>query len=152
MQKRTIIIYLILSLLPISCNTSKQEVDDEMPLLYPHPLTAKFNPEGGYTINPVTGDSIQPVINSYGDTLKTGVNLSVRGQLIDPGNSPLMIPASKPEIVPIPQEVHKVPEDITVIPVNKDSLRSYVLGKESIFPIFWLILRVIPYPLGYQYL
>ena len=41
-----------------------------MPPLYPAPQTVALNTEEGYIINPVTGDSIQPIINSLGDTIK----------------------------------------------------------------------------------
>jgi hypothetical protein len=119
-----------------SCNRDKQISADEMPLLYPHPLTVKFNPEGGYTIHPISGDSIQPLINSMGDTLKTGVNLPVRGHVIDPGilPKPFVVPAGTPEVVSITQTNNKIPETTTVIPVNKDSLRSYIPGKDIFIP------------------
>jgi signal transduction histidine kinase/ligand-binding sensor domain-containing protein/DNA-binding NarL/FixJ family response regulator len=136
MQERIIIIYLILTILLVSCSTNRQEAEDEMPLLYPHPLTAKLNTEGGYAVNPVTGDSIQPIINSFGDTLKTGVPLPARGYKVDPGilEKPLVIPAGTPEVVPITRNVHKIPEELTIIPVNKDSLRSYTPGKDIFLP------------------
>jgi signal transduction histidine kinase/ligand-binding sensor domain-containing protein/DNA-binding response OmpR family regulator len=106
-----------------------------MPFLYPHPLTVKFNPEGGYSFNPVTSDSTQPIVNSIGDTLKTGVNLSIKPHLIDPGifTKPLVVNAETPEMAPIHQDVHKIPEDPTIIPVNKGSLRSYIPGKNDFY-------------------
>ena len=55
-----------------------------MPPLYPAPQTVALNTQEGYSINPVTGDSIQPIINSLGDTVKTGVPVPARGKAIDP--------------------------------------------------------------------
>jgi two-component system, sensor histidine kinase ChiS len=132
MHKRTIITYLILSLLPVSCNTSKQEIDNEMPLLYPHPLTVKFNPIGGYTINPITGDSIQPLINSIGDTIKTGIAFTTEGFQLNPGipYKPRVFAALEPDVIPVEQNVFKIPEKPTIIPVNIKSLKSYIPGKE----------------------
>jgi two-component system, sensor histidine kinase ChiS len=135
-QERIILIYLIIVMLLVSCSSGKQETGDEMPLLYPHPLTVKFNPAGGYTINPVTCDSIQPIVNSMGDTLKTGVNLPVRGHVIDTGiyQKPVVVPAGTPKVFPVVRNIYKVPEHLPAIPVNKDSLRSYIPGKNVFYP------------------
>jgi signal transduction histidine kinase/ligand-binding sensor domain-containing protein/DNA-binding response OmpR family regulator len=137
-QERIILIYLVLIILLVSCNTGKQGIndEDELPRLYPHPLTVKFNPEGGYTINPCTGDSIQSLINSLGDTIKTGVNLPIQGHVIDPGTlpKPLVIPAGTPQVIPVTRYTFKVPENVKIIPVNKDSLKSYQPGRDIFMP------------------
>jgi len=135
-QARTIIIYLVLIILLASCSSGKEETGDEMPQLYPHPLKAKFNPEGGYIINPVTGDSIQPVINSLGDTIKTGVFFTTEGYQLNPGipDKPRIFVALEPDVVPVEQNVHKIPEKLTIIPVNKKSLKSYIPGKDIYLP------------------
>ena len=44
---------------------------DEMPPLHPAPQTDALNTEEGYIINPITGDSIQSILNTLGDTLIT---------------------------------------------------------------------------------
>jgi signal transduction histidine kinase/ligand-binding sensor domain-containing protein/DNA-binding response OmpR family regulator len=136
LQERIILVYLVQIMLLVSCSSGKQETGDEMPLLYPYPLKAKFNPERGYAINPVTGDSIQSIVNSMGDTLKTGIDLQVIGHLIDPGilPKPVVVPAGTPEVVSIPQTKYKIPGDPAVIPLIKDSLRSYIPGKDIFIP------------------
>jgi signal transduction histidine kinase/ligand-binding sensor domain-containing protein len=115
-----------------SCNSDKQSASDEMPPLYPPPLTVELNTQGGYIINPVTGDSIQP-INSLGDTVITGLPVAARGKVIDPGSlaKPKVIPAGKPEVVCPDLNVHKIPESLTVIPVNKDLLRTFTPGVDT---------------------
>ena len=98
-----------------------------MPPLYPAPQTVALNTDEGYIINPVTGDSIQPIINSMGDTLKTGVPVPAKGKVIDPVRvaKPKIIPAGEPKVFPTNLNVHKIPEVLTVIPVNKNSLRNF---------------------------
>jgi hypothetical protein len=64
--------YLSIILLLASCNREQQSASDEMVSLYPAPQTIAVNTEEGYIINPLTGDSIQPIVNSLGDTVKTG--------------------------------------------------------------------------------
>jgi len=85
-----------------------------MPPLYPAPQTVALNTEGGYIINPVTGDSIQPLVNSFGDTIKTGVPVQVIGNAIHPDSvpQPKTIPAGEPEVVSANLNVHKIPEVI----------------------------------------
>ena len=59
-------------LLLASCNSDQQIDFDEFAPLRPAPQIVALNTEEGYSINPVTGDSIQPIINSLGDTVITG--------------------------------------------------------------------------------
>ncbi len=98
--------YLSIILSFVSCNSDKQSALDEMASLHPAPKIVALNTKEGYIINPVTGDSIQPIINSLGDTVKTGVPVPVKGRVIDPESvaKPRVIPAGKPKVVPIPPE------------------------------------------------
>ncbi len=120
----------------VSCNSNKQDPEDEMPALYPAPKSVKLNLQEGYVINPVTGDSIQPIINSFGDTVKTGVTIPAKGRVIHPDSvaQPMKIPVGTPKVVPAKKNVHKVPENLTVIPVNKDLLKSYTPGVDIYQP------------------
>jgi hypothetical protein len=71
-------------LLLASCSGDKKSTSDEMPPLYSVPQTVAYNTDEGYSINPVTGDSIQPIINSFGDTIRTGISIPVKGEMIHP--------------------------------------------------------------------
>ena len=51
-----------------SCNGDRQSVTDEMPRLYPVPLRVLLNTHEGYSINQLTGDSIQSILNESGET------------------------------------------------------------------------------------
>ena len=42
-----------------------------------------------------------------------------------------MIPAGKPEVVLIPKNVHKIPENITVIAVDKSALKTFTPGVDT---------------------
>ena len=111
---------------------------DEMPApLYPQAQSVKVNTDEGYTINPVSRDTIHPIVLQSGDTLITGVPIPAKGKLIDPKSVDL------PKVVPAKQldsasdahpNVHQIPDELTKIPVNKDSLTSILLkaiGKDD---------------------
>lgn len=117
----------------VSCNGDKQSTLDEIIPVHSAPQIVALNAQGGYSINPVNGDSILPIINSLGDTIKTGVPVPARGKVIDPKSAtkPKVIPAGKPDVYPIHQNVHKIPEALTVIPVNKGSLKTFTPGVDT---------------------
>lgn len=50
--------------------------------LYPEPLTISLDLNKGYNINPLSGDSIKPMINPAGDTVLTGIPYAVKGKLL----------------------------------------------------------------------
>jgi len=126
--------YLTVILLLASCNRNKQSASDEMAPMHPTPLVVALNTGEGYIINPVTGDSIQPIVNSMGDTVKTGVPVPVKGKAIYPDSvaKPKIVPAGEPtKVVRTHLKVHKIPENLTVIPVNKDSLKTFTPGVDT---------------------
>ncbi len=101
--------------------------------MYPAPQTVALNIEEGYIINVVTGDSIQPIINSLGDTIRTGVPVQIKGRAIHPDSvaQPKRIPAGIPKVIPTHLNVHKIPKNLTIIPVNKDSLNTFTPGLDT---------------------
>jgi signal transduction histidine kinase/ligand-binding sensor domain-containing protein len=104
-----------------------------MPILHPAPQTVALNTEEGYIINPVTGDSVQPLFNSLGDTIKPGVTVPASGKVIPPGSVAQLIafPAGEPERVRTHMTVQKIPETLTVIAVNKNSLKTFTPGVDT---------------------
>ena len=125
--------YLLPILLLTAC-TGNRNADELPDPLFPQPQTVDVNPEGGYTVNPVNGDTIQPIINSYGDTVKTGVPIPATPKIIHPDSvsSPQVVKAAT-ELVEVNAHPnrHKIPEDLTVIPVTKDSLTTILLKEIS---------------------
>jgi len=129
-----VLAYLIIVLSIASCKGDKQSALNEMAPMHPAPQIVPLNTKEGYSINPVTGDIIQPLINSFGDTVKTGVPIPARGNIIDPNSvaKPKVIPAGKPKVVPIRPNIHKIPKDLTVIPVHKGSLKTITPGVDTV--------------------
>jgi len=83
---------------------------------------------------PQLRDSIQPVINSYGDTLLTGVPVILAGRTPDPDGltkaSP--IPAGKPKVVPAHQNIRKLPTELRTQAVHViDLLKSSPEGSSN---------------------
>ena len=125
------LLYLLPLLFLVACTNNKLEQESPLPL-FPQPKTIKANPEGGYVTNVVTGDTIQPLINSLGDTIVTGVPIKATGKKINPDS------VAKPKSYPVPPQSeltiknahpnrHKIPKDLTVIPVNQDSLTKLLI-------------------------
>ncbi len=114
---------LLLFILIASCDFKKEEAIDEMPRLYPPPLNARLNTEGGYSVNQVNGDSIFPLLNSLGDTLVTGKPLPAHGKELSPEITARakVSPISRPANIPIAPQYSNYAAT-KVIPVNKDTL------------------------------
>ncbi len=101
--------------------------------MYPAPKTIAVNTTEGYHINPITGDSILPVINSLGEILPTGLPVPARGKFIHPDSvaKPAPIPAGDPKVVLAERNIHKIPEALTRIAVDKKSLRTFTPGMDT---------------------
>ena len=104
-----------------------------MASLYPAPQTIAVNTGEGYIINPFTGDSIHPIVNSFGDTIITGVPVPATGKAIHPDSvaQPIIISAGAPKVVSANLNVHEIPEALTVIPVNINSLKTFTPGVDT---------------------
>ncbi|MBK8927924.1 MAG: hypothetical protein IPM74_18965 [Crocinitomicaceae bacterium] len=50
----------------ISCTNGNYNDNDTGPAPFPQPKTYPINTDGGYITNTLTGDTIQPLINSLG--------------------------------------------------------------------------------------
>jgi len=132
-----LILFLVL-LVAFSCNKVKQlqetEIGEEvMSRKVTNPKVVKLNTNEGYIINQYSGDTIQPIINSFGDTIKTGVPIPVKGKVIhsDSVAKPMTVPVGRPKVMPAHLNVHKVPKNLTVIPINNDSLKTFTTGVDS---------------------
>ncbi|MBP6794966.1 MAG: hypothetical protein KA143_07930 [Saprospiraceae bacterium] len=111
------------------------------PPLYQQPQTIPANPKGGYAINPVTGDSIQPIINSLGHTLITGLPIPLaigitQSKSIHPDS------VAKPKVVKdrtlsslkkydAQRNRFKVPENLPTFPVDQSKLTKIFIPQIS---------------------
>ncbi len=118
------IIPILLTTAMAAC-TGNHKADEKPAPLYPQPQTVEVNTNEGYTINQVTGDTIQPIILGNGDTLVSGTPIPAIGKIIHPDS------ISLPKAVPYtPSDstynahpnVHQIPDELTVLPVNHDAL------------------------------
>ena len=131
-----IIAYLVLiTIILTACNNSVETDATNPDSLYPAPKSFKVNPEDGYITNVVTADTIQPIILENGDTLITGVPIPAKEKTIHTDS------VNKPKVVQIPkdltvkkahQNVHKIPNKLTVITVNQDSLIKIDIEKIAV--------------------
>lgn len=71
--------WLSLLLFLLSCNNAPKPIAANETALYPEPQSFAIDTTKGYAINKINGDSIKPFINSSGDTITTGVIISLNG-------------------------------------------------------------------------
>jgi len=139
--------YITLILLLAACNGNKQNTSETITPLYPAPLKVALNTQEGYIINQVTGDSIATLLSYNGDTLKTGVPISVKcsppckegvpagggGKTIHPDSvaEPKVVKAGQPKIDSTNLNIHLIPQNLTIIPINHDSLKTFTPGIDT---------------------
>ena len=84
-------------------------------------------------INKQESDPIAPVINSYGDTIKTGVSIPIRGRLIHPSSveKPAVIRAGMPKKVETGLSLQASPENLTRTRVDKKSQIKILVGSSA---------------------
>ena len=109
-MKTYFLIFLLFSFI-YSCKNSSIENNSTPVSIYPQPRIVPLNLNEGYQINPINGDSIKSIINSLGDTVQTGVELTLQSVIID------MDSVKKPlEVTP---EISKLTESvIRELPLN----------------------------------
>ncbi|MFC3879815.1 two-component regulator propeller domain-containing protein [Algoriphagus namhaensis] len=124
--------FILLLLLLAACNRSPKDDGTTPAPLFPQPQMVEAHPEGGYAINPVTGDSIKPFILSSGDTLITGVPIPARGKLIHPDSvaSPRVVKAVT-ELVKVNAHPnrHIIPENLPTFQVDHSQLKTVKFGE-----------------------
>ncbi len=108
------------------CNSEKQNTTDTLPPLNPTPIAFELNTKEGYATNTLTGDSILPIINSFGTTIITGKPIPAMGKAIDPYSvrKPKSYYTGKPRVVHTKTNIHQIQKDLTQIRINKDSLKN----------------------------
>ena len=108
-----------------SCNQNNSTNEENGPALYPQPKSYPLNLKEGYKINAVTGDSIKPLVNSLGDTVKTGVRIPAIGKLIHPNSIevPKTFKAGEGTQKIAHPNVTSVPKELTIIAVDQSKLK-----------------------------
>ncbi|MGD1848385.1 MAG: two-component regulator propeller domain-containing protein, partial [Salibacteraceae bacterium] len=114
-----------------ACTGSRKTEEKPIPI-YPKPPTVALNTNGGYRVNPVSGDTIPPIVLESGDTLLTGIPLLARGKDLHPDS------VETPKVVPytpsgntykVQHNLHYIPDNLTVVPVKEEALTTIHLEK-----------------------
>ncbi len=115
------------------CNMIPEDDGTAPPPLFPQPKSVEANPEGGHAVNPVTGDTIQPLINSLGDTLRTGIPVPARGKIIhhDSVAQSKVIKTSTEHFVEVNAHPnrHKISENIPTFQIDQSQLNTVKIGE-----------------------
>ncbi len=122
--------YFFLLFIVAGCKNNADQAAEKDSSLYPEPLTIPLNLSGGYAVNSLTSDSIKPVINLYGDTVKTGISFPFIGSIDERKKSSLEI--IKPTAITkriITDNYHPLPDNISSIPIDTAKLKRTKLGE-----------------------
>lgn len=116
-------VFLFVIILFHSCN-QQREADDTPPELLLQPHTYPLNPQSGNRSLPEGSNSIQPVLNSFGDTLITGVPVPMQGRIInsDSIRQPKAVLTGKGRSINAHPNVYELPDQLTVIGIDPSSL------------------------------
>src|SRR5436190_22132133 len=121
----------MLALLLWECKGNTPGSNDDSNLsLYSEPVVVPINTKNGYTVNILTGDSIKPLFNSFGDTIKTGIPVPL---IIKEGNKEEIAKRTTIEGVEaiqtiIPDNVYPIPGKLSATPVDTIHLKKVKLG------------------------
>lgn len=131
-MKKTILFTIIIMFLTF-CNNEKRHIPENKTHFSAVPLSYSLDTTIGYITNTLTGNSILPIINSFGDTIITGKPIHVLGKVIDPDSTgrPRRITISNPKIIQTNTNTHNIPNNLTIIQVNKDNLLTSLSGLDT---------------------
>jgi two-component system, sensor histidine kinase ChiS len=124
----------LLPLLLLAACTGVPKDDGSAPApLFSQPQSVAAKPEGGYLINPVTGNSIQPIVNTLGDTVLTGIPIPAKPKTIHPDSvaksKSFVVNHAALTIKNAPSNRFKIPEKIPIFPVDHSQLKSVKFGE-----------------------
>jgi len=128
----TTILFLVTTgvLLALACKPTHDKSSDEMPPLYSQPITVPINLDSGYHINPFTGDSIHPLINSLGDTIVTGRFYPMKGKETDAGLYSTLTSSPGPDDgFTVSNNVRHIPSILTSTEVDESKFKKS--GRDS---------------------
>ena len=111
--------YIIFLFFIAGCKDNSDPPVDLNSPLYPEPLTVALKLDEGYTVNQITGDSIQSFLNKTGDIVQTGISIPLNGTI---NNDPRLL---KPEAI----------KHITSSPKSIESNVHLLNGKPEIIEV-----------------
>lgn len=104
-----------------------------MPALYERPAVYKLDTIKGYTINPITGDSIKPLLNSLGKIVRTGVSYTIAGKQVEERefNNPEIINDKSIEKSTVETNSHPLQGKLEIVPAQPRELSSVALSPNA---------------------
>jgi len=130
-MKKRFLLYLIPAFFLAGCKESFDDSMNQSKPLYSKPITVALDLKEGYKINQLTGDSIKPVINSVGDTVKTGAAAPFIAKKIDKKfffKSKIIKSVQVIKTI-IPDNVHSIQGKLSTITVDTSRLKKVKLGE-----------------------
>jgi len=98
--------------------------------VYSQPPYSSLNIGDGYTINPITGDSIESLLNVNGDTLVTGVPVKIQGKVFTPSQlQKRVVSARPPKDLEISQNRHFLPDQLNITSISTQDIQSFKVGE-----------------------
>ncbi|MCK4751095.1 MAG: membrane lipoprotein lipid attachment site-containing protein, partial [Bacteroidales bacterium] len=130
---KKILSYLSFLLVLASCNQGKQNGPDMLEPLFPEPTVVLLNLTEGYSINPVTGDSIFPIKDGKDQPIETGVQIPITGITIDAEDNypPYIVEAGETKMIKAYKDSYEVPNTLKGSPVNRDSVITITVQQPS---------------------
>ena len=117
--------FFLLLLFMVACNNAPKEDGSKPPSPFSPPKSWEANPKGGYKVNMVTGQPVEPITTKDGKIIPTGIPIPAIGKKINPDS------IAKPKLltfIPTQSEnktmdkIYPVPENLQKIPVDESQL------------------------------
>lgn len=120
------IIYISIGFLIFSCQNKTEEIKNNAATSI-ELKSVELNTNEGYAINHLTGDSIQPVLNSIGEEIITGKKIPANGKMIpkDSIAPPEIISAGDFKQILIPTNIKNITEPKNIQTLNLNSLEKH---------------------------
>jgi ligand-binding sensor domain-containing protein/two-component sensor histidine kinase len=113
-----------------ACSQTEKNTFQESIQIFQDPFIVPLDTANGYAINPLTGDSIKPIINSFGDTIITGKRTPFNGEIIQPTIiSSTISTAQQPVTTFIETNYHPLTEKPKQIIIDTARLKKIPFGK-----------------------
>jgi len=122
-----------------SCDKLENNYQDNPSPIYSKPKYSELKTGIGYVANPITGDTIKPLLNTNGDTLITGVPIKLQGKVYNQSELGRKVVIAKPaRVYETPQNRYPLPTKIAVTPLNTQSLVTLKVGESYYAQSDWL--------------
>jgi ligand-binding sensor domain-containing protein/serine phosphatase RsbU (regulator of sigma subunit) len=133
-MNRILFLFVFSVVLIASCTDQVERSSTPEPL-FPQPQERELNIENGYITSATSGDTVKPIVNSYGDTVLTGISKPFSGKTLNSGEliMPEVVKVKDFETTNPYPNIVKVPDNLTITEVV-DSLLVVVPYSPSTAP------------------